>query len=663
MNRPPQRPVGRGELAGATLLVGAAALPHLLHLATAIGLFFLLLLGLRALALWRPRLVPGRLLLLLLTLVGAGLVLSHYPILFGKEAGSALLTVMAALKLLEVRRRRDLYVLVYMALFILVTQFLFFRGLPILLHALGVTLGLTALLLESSRAVPSATPWPSLRRAALLLLQAAPLMLVLFVLFPRFSSPLWNLGPEQKTARTGVSDRLSPGSVSRLAQSREVAFRVTFDGPPPPPAQRYWRGRVIWFSDGFEWRADPLPPPLEEVPVAADDAPRYAYQVTLEPFPGRWLYALDLPLSAPPRAEPTADLQLLRETPVKRRTGYRMVSAGRLQPTPLPDAERARGLQLPDNITPRMRRLTREWRRATSDTRGVVERALAFYREQPFFYTLYPPLLERNPADQFLFETRRGFCGHYATSFTLLMRLAGIPARVVVGYQGGERNPLGDYLIVRQSDAHAWAEVWLEGEGWVRVDPTAAVAPERIEQRLDPELIAPEPGAPIDFVRLDPGPLGRLLHRIGLGIDAIDNGWRRWVLGYSRERQEALMRMLGLDFLRGVNLALGMVAAAAVVVALLGLLLLRRRREAPLLRDYHRFCRRLARIGLPRRAHEGPRDYAERVAAARPDLAGQVDAIARLYIGLRYGRTGDDRAGRRRLRRLVRRFRPRRRGG
>ncbi|HEB95149.1 MAG TPA: DUF3488 domain-containing protein [Sedimenticola thiotaurini] len=653
-----RQPVSGGERLALTLLVGLAALPHLLHLEPVIGLFFGLLWGLALLARRRPSLAPGRLPLLLLTLTGAGMVLAWYPLLFGRAAGSALLTVMAGLKLLEIRRRRDLYVLVYMAFFILVTQFLFFQGIPILLHALAVTLGLTTLLLEASRAAPAPLPWTSLRRAALLLLQAAPLMLVMFLLFPRFSSPLWNLGPQQGAAVSGVSDRLWPGSIGRLALSRAVAFRVEFGGALPSPSRRYWRGRVLWHTDGVEWRpgADG-PDPVKPAPAGGT---AIAYRVTLEPFPGAWLYSLDLPLAAPDGARLTADLQLLRPGPVKRRTAYRLRSAPEPAPRQLTPGERRRGLQLPDNVTPRMRRLVAGWRRQESDPRRLVARALGHFRDQPFHYTLYPPLLGDNPVDRFLFETRRGFCGHFATAFALLMRLAQIPARIVVGYQGGEVNPLGDYLIVRQSDAHAWVEVWLEGSGWTRVDPTAAVAPQRIERPLNPDLIQASAGAPIDFVRQQPGPLGRWLHRIELGLDAIDTGWRRWVLGYSQQRQGELMRMLGLDFLRGFNLALGMVAAASLLVAALSLALLRHRSgDDALARGYRRYCDRLARIGLPRRPHEGPRDYARRVATARPDLAGRSGAIARLYIALRYGRGAGDRDGLRRFRRLVRAFRPR----
>jgi len=650
--------LSRRELLALVLLLTLAALPHVLHLQPWISLFFISMLGLRLLALHRPALLPGRWLLFLLTLTGVGIVLSQYPVIFGKDAGAALLTAMLGLKLLEARRRRDVYVLVFLGFFILVTQFLFFRGIPILLHALLISLGLVSLLLEVSRAAPSANLLQPVVRALSLLAQAIPVMVVLFLLFPRFSSPLWNLGPEQDQALTGVSDRLSPGSVSRLARSRAVAFRVDFEGELPATRDRYWRGRVIWETDGIEWWASTDEPAAQQRPVAVAEA--MIYHVTLEPAPGNWLYSLDRPLQAPRGSALTGDLQLLRATPVRRRVRYKAVSAIDYPDLFLDATARQKGLQLPQNISPRMRQLVAGWRSERPSDRQLMQRALAFFRNQAFYYTLYPPRLDANPADQFLFDSRRGFCEHYATSFALLMRIAGIPSRLVVGYQGGELNPLGDYLIIRQSDAHAWTEIWLQGAGWTRVDPTAAVAPQRIEQSLDPELVSTTQGAPIDFIRLDPGPLRQLLRQLVLGIDAVNSGWQRWVLGYSRERQQELMRMLGLGFLKGTRLALAMVISAAILVGIMSLLMLHRGRARPdpAVRAYRRFCQRLTRCGIARHSHEGPRDYCRRVAGRRPDLAAEVKAITRLYIGLRYGQAAAENGALSQLNERVRRFRP-----
>jgi transglutaminase-like putative cysteine protease len=645
------------ELLSAVGLGVLAAAPHLFHLPSGIGAFFVSMAILRLAALYRPRLLPGRLLLVPLTFGGLAIVLFNYPILFGKEAGVALLISMLGLKLMEIRQRRDIYVLVFIGYFTLATLFLFQQGMAMLLYTLLVVTGLTAALVETTRAQPSEKLYQPFRVAARLLLQAVPVALVLFLLFPRFSSPLWQLGVAQKSGVTGISDRLSPGSISRLSRSRAVAFRASFAGTVPAPAKRYWRGLVLWQTDGKEW-TDESPQEAVAISLRAFSDP-LRYSVTLEPYKGRWLFALDLPDQVPQGARLGPDFQLTRDNPITRRIHYQGSSRLEYNTGPISTAQRQLGLELPENITPRMRALVQEWREQAADDAELVRKGLNYFRTQPFYYTLYPPLVEENPSDQFLFDTRRGFCEHYATSFTLLMRLAGIPARVVVGYQGGEINPLGDYLIVRQSDAHAWTEVWLEGRGWVRIDPTAAVAPERIEQVLDLDQIPRLIGAPIDFTRMEAGYLRQLMRQIGWSMDAVNSAWQRWVLGYSSKRQSQLLEQIGLGFLQGTRLALGMVIGAAIALSLASLLILYRSRDKvdPVQRAYQRYCQRLQRRGLARGDQEGPADFARRVVRERPDLRRQAATITALYIGLRYG-PDQSKQRLKRLQRLVTQFRP-----
>ncbi|MCB1758577.1 MAG: DUF3488 domain-containing transglutaminase family protein [Gammaproteobacteria bacterium] len=644
------------------LLLGLAVLPHLFNIERGITLFFLALLLYRALAVSRPGLIPARLPLFLLTLGGVANVLLHYPILFGREAGVALLVSMLALKLVEMRVRRDVYILVFIGYFVLITQFLYNEAGWLVLYVAALVILLTALLVDSQRVKSRFNPLPSLATSGLMLLQAIPVTIALFLFFPRFNSPLWYLGSERSQAVTGISGEISPGSISGLSRSSEVAFRVDFGAATPPAAQRYWRGPVFWDTDGSSWSAaresadERGPPP---VLTASETAEPLSYHVTMEPSSERWIYALELPLLTPPGARLTADFQLLRNSAPERRLRYRMRSLTDYHTGALTSHERERGLRLPDNITPRMVELVQSWRRSSRSDAELVLNALDHFRRQEFYYTLYPPLLGENPADQFLFESRRGFCEHYATSFTLLMRIAGIPTRLVGGYQGGEINPLGDYLIVRQSDAHAWVEIWLPESGWQRVDPTAAVAPERIERPLDPASIADVIGAPIRFIELDAGLFSDLLRRLRWGADALNASWHRWVLGYSRERQHYLMRLLGLGFLHGPKLGYAMIVITGLTVAAVALILLRRNRERPdpVLRHYRAFCRRLARLGIERVPSEGPKAFADRVIAQRPDLTASVAAISGLYIGIRYGRL-DNAKNRARFTLLVRRFRP-----
>ena len=648
-------PLSRVQQYTLLALLTLTALPHLLNVEIRVSLLFLFLAGYRFVAVGRGQLLPGKLMLFLITMGALGNVLLLYPILFGKDAGVALLVSMLALKLMEMRVKRDSQILVFIGYFMLVTQFLYREDTWLVVYALMMVIALTATLVESNRIHPSAHPLGALKVSSWMLAQSLPLMLMLFIFFPRFSSPLWNLVDQTHSAVTGVTGNISPGSISRLSRSSAVAFRVDFTQQIPPPSQRYWRGPVFSSSDGKNWEADEA----DELPAGVVQGlnPPIIYSVTLEPTPGRWLYALELPVEIPTDAQLRSDYQLLRNTPIRRRIRYDVSSVTDYQTGTLSEEVRTKSLLLPPGISPRMLDLVDSWQHRNESDSDVVLRALDYFREQPFFYTLYPPPLGESPADQFLFETRRGFCEHYATSFTLLMRIAGIPARVVGGYQGGQVNPLGNYLIVRQSDAHAWSEVWLQGRGWQRVDPTVAVAPERIEQAINPTLINDVIGAPVLF-NLEEGTLYSVLKKLRWGVDALNASWHRWVLGYSKERQLYLMQLLHLGALHGQKLAFAMIAATGLSLLLLSLTLLYRVRSKtdPVYSTYLDFCRRVQRFrGVVRMAHEGPQDFAERVTSKFPELHASVAAITGLYIAIRYGRQ-DSKSNRRRLKRMIRSF-------
>jgi protein-glutamine gamma-glutamyltransferase len=654
---PPPLPREIGAaLLGLTLF---AALPLGSLLSPWISGFFLVAITLRLADLLRGRHKASRLLLLPLTLAGLLLVFSQHHTIFGRDAGVSLLTVMLALKLLEGGSLRDVYVIGLLGLFLIVTQFLFYQDPEIVAYLLLLTIGYLGVLLAINRAAP---PWwrTAVVESAWLVAQAVPVAVVLFVLFPRLAGPLWGFYTPSG-ATTGFSEHLSPGSVSQLSLSDAIAFRVDFLSDPPPPRQLYWRGQVFWLTDGREWRTPERPVSRTPPPGLPGDRPPVRYAVTLEAHGKRWMFALDWPVDVPGGAVIREDFQLLAERPVNERRRYTLSSDPDYETAGLGGEERQWGLQLPPNVTPRMRELVAGWLRQAQSPRQVVDAALRHFREEEFVYTLRPPRLERNPSDEFLFETRRGFCEHYATSFTVLMRLAGIPSRVVAGYQGGERNPLGDYWIVRQSDAHAWAEVWLAGVGWVRVDPTAAVAPERIERGLDPARLEAS-GFDAIFRGGDLGWLGTALRQAGWMADAIRLGWIRWVVNYDTERQNDLLGRLGLGFIRDRGLGLAMVLIAGTLIGGLTLLLLRWDRPPvdPLQRLYTRFCRRLERRGLRRHPHEGPLAFARRVIRRRPDLRGQIEPIVDLYVTLRYGPGADGtvRSRLRRLRWLLVRFRP-----
>lgn len=615
------------------LVLAVVAAPHAMRLplwltaaVVAVGLW-------RAAIAWRGWAAPPRWALVGLTLALTAGVVAAYGTLLGLDPGVALVVAMAALKLLEMRRRRDTLVLIHLGYFLVITQFLYSQAIPAAGYMLAGVWGLTAVLIAVTRETGGDRPWAHGRLAALLVVQGLPLMIILFILFPRVSGPVWGL-PERTTAVTGLSDHLAPGAISRLSRSGTVAFRAEFRDRPPPAGQRYWRGPVLTRYDGRTWRRDSGS--RGATPEAVNRGRTVAYTVMLEPHYRRWLFALDLPAGAPGDGRLTRDLTPLAAERVRQLRRYRGRSYPdfRVQPE-LPAAARERYLGLPAGVHPEARRLGRKWRQAAEAPAEVVERAVGYFRRGGFRYTLTPPAPGKDWVDGFLFETRAGFCGHFAGSFAVLMRAAGIPARVVTGYLGGEMHPEGDYMIVRQSDAHAWAEVWLAGRGWVRVDPTTVVSPARADSGLGGSVPSGEP------VPMMARPERGWIQAVRLQLDAAETAWNRWVLAYGPELQRRFLGRFGLgEWPRMVAaMAAGLVLAGGLVAA--WVLLRRRPARDPAAAAFRRLERKAARAGLPRRSGEGPRDFGERLAAAFPERAGALRAITATYLRLRYARSAE----------------------
>lgn len=639
----PKKPIPVGERAEprqilvTSLLVMAAALPLMRHLHWEVNAFLVLIFAVRLLGLRWPAAMPGTAVRVLLTFAGIANCLHGYHTLAGQDGGAALFATMIALKLLELNSKRDLRLASVLVGFLILVQFLFDESFMMALYAGAIALGVVAVLAHLNGGLKDSGPRPALRVAGSLSLQALPLTAVLFVLFPRLDAPLWSLGIDREVGMTGMSDTMEPGAISELVVNGEGAFRVRFDSRPPSPDQLYWRGPVLWEMDGRRWT--PGSPPNEDArsTTLATAADPIEYEVVMEPTKQRWLFALDMPVTAPEDAFVTPEQQVVARHPVDALKRYRVRSALSYRTRAPSPKTRELALRLPDNITPRMRALVAGWKSQANSDWALVQRALAFFNREDFHYTLLPPALGDNPTDAFLFETRSGFCEHYASAFALLMRIGGIPSRVVLGYLGGEENDIGGYRIVRQSDAHAWVEVLIGGRGWVRVDPTAAVDPSRIDRRSAARLL----GAANSSVRFhldETGALARFAHRMRLLADTLDASWQNWVLDFSSEDQLALLDELGLGGLREYGLAVLMMIAVSLT---LGVILIALMRDTPkqdaLDALYARFCRRLARAGLPRRPHEGPRDYGQRVIADRPDLGGPVRRFLAIYIPARYG--------------------------
>jgi transglutaminase-like putative cysteine protease len=651
------------------LTLALVILPHVTRVPLWITLAVLCLGGYRLLhehLYWR--LPPAWVVVLLVLLAVFGIMVSlGVPI--GRHAGLALLVVLLGLKLLETRTQRDVMVLCCIGYFLVMTSFLYSQALSMALYLLVIMWLLTVTLMHFQHLgdIDRARLRVNLHQGSLLFVQALPLMAILFVFFPRLDGPLWSLPEDAGSGVSGFSDHISPGHIAELSASRAVAFRVEFDTAMPPPPQQYWRGLVLWDYDGYTWWKGPE---FSGRPIEWQQADTtYTYTITLEPHGQPWLFSLDLPYAFrrrqhtfpfahagyyPTLGTLTNDFQLRAPGSISRLMRYTLQSYVHYHTGELGPAMRRRALQLPDNLHARVQRLARHWRQTSRHDRDIVQRALGYFHDQPFVYTLTPPALGDNPTYAFLFETRRGYCEHFASSFTVLMRAAGIPARVVIGYQGGEANPWGKYLTVRQSNAHAWSEVWLPKQGWVRVDPTAVVAPERIE--MGPEGLPDFSFTPL-IIRSSTW-LTRLWRTMRLSLDALHYHWNRWVLQYSSARQTQLMAGMGLGELtwRGLTVVLCLLLSLMIAILAIRMFHHQTSRDRVVL-AYQAFCRKLARRGMARKAYEAPLDFAQRVKHQHPEWAAQVDGIVRLYSALRYGRRQTD-ADIKRLQHAVRTFRP-----
>jgi transglutaminase-like putative cysteine protease len=520
-------------------------LPHLERVPLWIG-GFMLLAVLYRIGLFRTSFNPlSRLFRVLLMFVTTAGVIASYRTLIGLEPMVALLVSAAALKVLESYKDRDGYLLVSLAFFICVTNFLFAQSLPVVIYGLVTLMVLVVSLIALNQVPGSAVTRSEFFLAGRLLLFALPMMLVLFVLFPRID-PLWSIPSKSGQGITGMSDSIRLGDVSRLGRSAEVAFRAQFSDTPPARSDLYWRGIVIDQYEGGTWRRSAQSKPRStQMTLKGDDsgATSTSYRVILQPTMQRWLYALPIAESNSPGVVATGDLTIESPRKIENQFGYEVTSWAR-EPKELAamPSELKRAMAYPEKMNPMTRDLVTDLRAQYPEPSAYVSAVLQYFRELPFYYTLSPSLLNgQDQIDRFLFETREGFCEHYASAFVVMMRLAGIPARIVAGYQGGELNPLNNAITVRQFDAHAWAEVWLPNLGWQRVDPTAAVSPDRVRLGLEAALAGES-----DFLSGSPLALYRFRHVavldwLRIRYDALAFQWQTAVVGFNNRRQLDLL--------------------------------------------------------------------------------------------------------------------------
>lgn len=640
------------------------AVPHFEHLPWWATSLLLLMLFWRGFLTAAQQPLPGRFLMLpLLAGAAVGVFLQHGT-LVGQQAGVTFLLLLMALKLLEMRARRDIFVVIFLCFFILLTQFMYSQGLAVAATTLLAVAALFFVLVSVNLDEADLPAARKMKMVGWAMVKAVPLTLVLFLLFPRVSGPLWGTPNDGASGSTGLSNSMTPGSIGRLIESREIAFRTKFAGAVPSAEWLYWRGPVFGAFNGRTW--SPVQRDIEPAPltIEAERNTFVEYVVTLEPHQRDWLFALDAPAAPPQLADfsprLTPEMELVAGELVRERLRYTMRSyLGFRLGRNTSQAELEDWLALPAGFNPRtldFAAFLQQQVAAAGDERGpqLVQAVLDHFGRGGYEYTLMPPRLGRNSVDEFLFETRRGFCEHYSSAFVVLMRALGVPARVVTGYQGGELNPIDGFVTVRQSDAHAWAEVWLAGRGWVRVDPTAVVAPVRID-RLAEEARQ----AGIDGQRGFAG--GDWLRTWRFNWEAVQNSWNQWVLSYSQERQKALIGMLGLAP-RWENVAAVLAAIVGVLVAGMALVSMRPRGVRDPLGDTYRQLRaKLELAGVRTEEHCGPRELYARTRKALPKAdARQARKLLARYESMRYSRSSEGVAAAdvRALRRAVRAFKP-----
>lgn len=619
-------------------VIGWTLLPHAGHVPVWCSGLAAAILGWRAWLAVGNRPLPGRWVLVGLLLAAGALTFWSERTLLGKEAGVTLLVVLMTLKTLELRARRDALVVFFLGFFVVLTNFLYSQSLPVAVSMLLSVWGLLTALVLAHMPVgrpPLARAGALAARAALL---GAPVMVVLFLLFPRIG-PLWGV-PEDGAGRTGLSGTMRLGGVASVANDEAIALRVRFDGAPPPAEAMYFRGPVLARFDGLDWTRLPEPPLPARVQTLG--AP-LRYEMTLEPSRLAMLPLLEAtPAAGGPRIEGwsprlRSDLQWQLDRPLTDRvrlqasawTAYRH---GPRTATPALDDFR----RLPPGFNPRTLAWARELRArpdlAGADARTLAAALLRHVADGGYGYTLEPGPYGRDAIDEFWLDRKLGFCEHFAAAFVVAMRAMGVPARVVTGYQGTDPAPVDGWWIVRQSNAHAWAEFWQPGVGWLRADPTAAVAPERVQRGRS---LPPTPG----FVAGTIGAVNpALAARLREAWETLNNRWNQAVLNYSRQRQFDLLRALGVESPDWEDLARALILLAALASAAgAGWAFWDRHRQDPWQRLQARVQRALAARGVEVGPQHGPRARAERVraalGAAGEPLAAELDALDRLRYG------------------------------
>lgn len=616
------------------LSIGLITLPHVNHIPLPLFALFAVLLLWRFIGIWKINYLPNKAVLLVLTVVAIFLLYKQHQGLMGRDAGTSLFVIALGLKLLEIKTERELYLINYLAFIVATTQFLYQQSILMAGYILLVCCVLLATLVSiNSQKVKTLA---ALKTAAVIVFQALPMSIVLFVLFPRVEAPRWMLFEQQHSAKTGLSDHLEPGAISQLGLSDELVFRVKFNHELPPSNQRYWRGPVYSRTDGKRWTEIRAlkNAKIKDEPVYSGK--QYQYTLMMEAQDKNWVFALDMPSAFPQPLKQNSQYQLINPDNKHQRVEYKFTSNTQYNTGAISEAERRANLQLPAEPSDKIRQLVKKLKGFDQSAEFFIQSLLAHFKNENFHYTLRPPLMGDQPIETFLFESRYGFCSHYATAFVYLMRVAGVPARVVGGYQGGEFNPLGGFLEIKQANAHAWAEAWLENKGWVRFDPTAAIAPERIEQDVNIDLQIATGIVNFSPMFTDGSKAMSLMKQARQLWSNVDYSWQRWVINYNGKSQADFLSAWGINDIKAM--AYWLIASIGLITAVLAWLILTKKQPkiAEELKLYQLFCKKMAKAGFEKKTGETVQSFSDRIQNQRPDLAEKVAEISQIYTRLRY---------------------------
>lgn len=658
-HRNSEEPISSYALYWIYLVQITVCLPHMLRLPLWLTMTCVVCVVYRWLVQQNKLKLPGKLLKFIFIVIGIAFILSSYGSIVLMEPGVALLVLTFVLKLLELKSKRDAYIVITLGFIVIIAQFLFSQSIAIAFMMTVSVILLTGSLIALNQTTIINKPVRTIRLSLVLLLQSFPLMVVLFLLFPRIP-PLWSAGLINDKAVVGFGDSISPGDIADLSQSDEIAFRVEFESAIPEIEKLYWRGLVFSHFDGRSWRIARLPSLSEDEKLtlfrsgAADLRPwekmmtntsnLQTYTVTLQPTQQRWLFSLTMPILMPNDINFAWNYRIYKREKITKLYQYTVTSYLDYQTgIQLSPWQYDMETRLPLDGNPRAKKLAKELRDKVNSDADYVRLVLSFFKQNDFTYTLHPPLLGENTVDEFLFKTKKGFCEHFASSFVFMMRAADVPARVIGGYMGGEINPLGNYVVVRQFDAHAWTEVMIKGRGWIQFDPTALVSPDRIESGLEEALKDEGSFLESQLFSLNQYRDSAILSQLRMTMDVINHQWNQWVINYDQKVQSNLVK----EWFGNVSsreMALIMLFICVSMVTFFSIFILKKVAINPkneVVNIYLKFCKKLEKKGLPRFRGESPNQYARRVNQKWPENKGATDAFTADFVALMYVNVND----------------------